>query len=195
MKVLGFMASPRKGGNSDILLDSFLSGANSVGAEIEKINLYDCNIEYCQGCWFTCWITDSSCPQWKDDMDMLHEKMFNSDLIVFSSPVFCGTPPSKLIAFFERTIDVKKVNMETLVVEKNKLQGKKAVVLQVNFFKDIAYQKLPSEIFERNLAEIFKMDILGTYGVPGVADVGDINKKPEALKEAYDMAAKICSVT
>lgn len=192
MKVLGIMASPRKGGNSDILLGSFLAGAKSAGTEIEKICLYDCTIEYCHGCWLKCWTTDNSCARWNDDMDRLHGKMLGSDLVVFCSPVFMGTPPAKLIAFFERSIDVKKVSMETLIVEKNKLQGKKAVVLQVNFFKDIAYQELPSMLYERILSEIFKMEIVGSYGVPGVADAGDIRKKPEALEEAYEMGARIC---
>ncbi|HNU73123.1 MAG TPA: flavodoxin family protein [Thermodesulfobacteriota bacterium] len=193
MNVLGFMASPRKGGNSDMLLDSFLAGAQSVGAKVEKVYLYDCHIEYCDGCWLKCWTTDDSCPRWHDDVDRLHDKMLASDLVAFSSPLFMGNPPAKLIAFFERSIDLKKVNMETLVVEKNKLQGKKAVVLQVNFFNDIAYQKLPSMVYERILKEIFKMEIVGTYGVPGVADVGDIHRKPEALKEADDMGARICA--
>lgn len=192
MKVLGIVASPRKGGNSDILLDSFLAGASSAGTEIEKIYLYDCNIEYCEGCWLNCWTTDDTCSRWNDDMDSLRKKILASDLVVFSSPLFMGTPPAKLIAFFERSIDVKKVNMESLIVEKNKLQGKKVVVLQVNFFKDIAYQKLPSMVYERILSEIFKMEIVGSYGVPGVADRGDIRKKPEALKEAYAMGARIC---
>jgi len=193
MKVLGIMASPRKGGNSDVLLDSFLAGAKSVGAETEKVNLYDSDIQYCQGCWVTCWCTDDNCSQFNDDMDSLHRKMLDSDLTVFSSPVFMGTPPAKLIAFFERSIDQKKVNFDTLVIEKNTLQGRKAAVLQVNFFKDIAYQSLPTAVYERILKEIFKMEIVGMYGVPGVANVGDISKKPEELKEAYDMGVRICN--
>jgi len=48
-------------------------------------------------------------------------------------------------------------------------------------------------VYERILKEIFKMEIVGTYGVPGVADVGDIHRKPEALKEADDMGARICA--
>ena len=39
MNVLGFMASPRKGGNSDVLLERFLEGARSQGAQAEKIYL------------------------------------------------------------------------------------------------------------------------------------------------------------
>ena len=34
IKILGVSGSPRKGGNTDILLDNFLKGAESAGAEI-----------------------------------------------------------------------------------------------------------------------------------------------------------------
>jgi len=194
MKVLGFMASPRKGGNSDILLERFLEGAHSKDAATEKINIYDCNIQFCQGCHLKCWVNDDSCPHWQDDMDMLHDKMLESDLIVFSSPVYMGAPPAKLMAFFERSIDQKKVNLETLKVESNKLSGKKAVVLQVNFFNNLSYQRLPFSVYERILSEVFKMDLVGNLGVADVREPGDIAQKKESLQTAYDLGAKICGV-
>ena len=192
MNVLGFMASPRKGGNSDVLLDRFLEGAHSKGAVTKKINLYDCSIEYCRGCHLKCWVTHDRCSRWQDDMHMLHDKMIASDLLVFSSPVYMGTPPAKMIAFFERSIDQKTVNLETLKVESNTLRGKKAVVLQVNFFNDPAYQRLPLAVYERILAEIFGMNIIGSLGVEGVAEPGDIAGKKAALQEAYNLGAALC---
>jgi multimeric flavodoxin WrbA len=192
MKVLGFMASPRKGGNSDILLERFLDGSRAAGAQTEKINIYELTIQYCQGCYLSCWVNDKACPQWQDDMDPVHEKMIQSDLLVFSSPVYVGTPPAKLLTFFERSIDQKMVNLQSLKVEKNKLSGKKAVVLQVNFFDDSAYQKLPLAVYERILGEIFKMEIIGTMGVAGVREPGDILKKEEALQHAFNLGISAC---
>jgi multimeric flavodoxin WrbA len=192
MKVMGFMASPRKGGNSDILLDRFLDGSRAAGAQTEKINIYDLSIEYCQGCYISCWVNDKACPRWQDDMDRVHEKMIESDLLVFSSPVYVGPPPAKLLAFFERSIDQKMVNLQSLKVEKNNLSGKKAVVLQVNFFDDSAYQKLPLSVYERILGEIFRMEIIGTMGVAGVREPGDILKKEEALQCAFNLGIAAC---
>ncbi len=192
MKVLGFMASPRKGGNSDILLGRFLDGCRSTGAETEKINLYDLNVNFCQGCHLSCWVNDKTCPRWQDDMDSTHKKMIESDLLAFSSPVYVGAPPSKLLAFFERSIDQKMVNLQSLKVEKNNLSGKKAVVLQVNFFNDNAYQKLPLLVYERILGGIFKMEIVGTMGVADVREPGDILQKPDALQDAFKLGATVC---
>ncbi len=187
------MASPRKGGNADILLEHFLEGARSSGAATEKILIYECDIQFCQGCHLKCWVNDDNCPQWRDDMNMLHDKMITSDLIVFSSPVYMGAPPAKLMAFFERSIDQKKVNLETLNVEKNRLSGKKAVVLQVNFFNDRKYQDLPLSIYKRILSEIFAMDLVGSLGVADVREPGDIAKKKESLQEAYNLGARLCA--
>ena len=192
MKVSGFMASPRKGGNADILLDWFLDGCRSSGAKTEKINIYDLNINYCQGCHLACWVNNKTCPRWQDDMDSVHKKMIDSDLLAFASPVYTGTPPAKLLAFFERSIDQKMVNLQSLKVEKNNLSGKKAVVLQVNFFNDSSYQKLPLLIYERILNEIFEMEIVVTMGVADVQEPGDILQKPDDLHHAFDLGATVC---
>ena len=49
-KVLIISASPRKGGNSDLLCDQFLSGAKEAGHSVEKIRLQERKINYCLGC-------------------------------------------------------------------------------------------------------------------------------------------------
>ena len=45
--VLIISASPRKGGNSDLLCDRFLAGAREAGHQAEKIFLRDKKINYC----------------------------------------------------------------------------------------------------------------------------------------------------
>ena len=49
-KILGISGSPRKGGNSDVLLKSFLSGVNQAGASGEPIRLYEYQFQSCIGC-------------------------------------------------------------------------------------------------------------------------------------------------
>ena len=49
-KVLIISASPRKGGNSDLLCDQFLKGAKEAGHDVEKVFLRDRKINYCIGC-------------------------------------------------------------------------------------------------------------------------------------------------
>ena len=48
-KVLILSSSPRRGGNSDMLCDQFILGAQEAGNQTEKIFLKDKNINYCMG--------------------------------------------------------------------------------------------------------------------------------------------------
>jgi hypothetical protein len=48
--VIGFVASPRKGMNTDTLVERVLEGAKSVGADTEKIYLNDLDMKPCQAC-------------------------------------------------------------------------------------------------------------------------------------------------
>jgi multimeric flavodoxin WrbA len=61
-KVLVLSASPRKGGNSDLLCDQFVLGAKEAGNQVEKIFLRDKRINYCIGCG-TCKGNGGNCVQ------------------------------------------------------------------------------------------------------------------------------------
>lgn len=50
-KVLILSGSPRKGGNSDILCDEFMKGAEESGNTVEKIRVAEKKIGYCRGCY------------------------------------------------------------------------------------------------------------------------------------------------
>ena len=48
--ILVISASPRKGGNSDVLCDEFIKGAQQAGHKVEKIFLRNFKVNYCTGC-------------------------------------------------------------------------------------------------------------------------------------------------
>ena len=51
MKIMAFVGSPRKGSNTDLLIDQVIEGAKSASAvEVEKVYIYDADIKYCAGC-------------------------------------------------------------------------------------------------------------------------------------------------
>lgn len=65
-KVLVLSASPRKGGNSDLLCDQFMLGATEAGNQVEKVFLRDKRIDHCIACG-ACQSNGGKCVQ-KDDM-------------------------------------------------------------------------------------------------------------------------------
>ncbi|MBR4508483.1 MAG: flavodoxin family protein [Elusimicrobiaceae bacterium] len=100
-KVLIISASPRKGGNSDVLCDQFLLGAKEAGHEVEKVFLRDKKINYCMGCG-VCNNTHT-CVQ-KDDMKDLLEKMVKADVLVLATPVYFYTMDGQLKTFIDRCV-------------------------------------------------------------------------------------------
>lgn len=90
-KVLIICTSPRKGGNSEVLADSFMKGAQEAGHQVEKVCLHDKQVGFCKGCLvcqktMRCFISD--------DTNTIVEQMRQADVLVFATPVYfydmCG---------------------------------------------------------------------------------------------------------
>lgn len=99
MKILGIVGSPRKGGNTDVLIDRVLEGAKSRKAEVEKVYLRDLDINPCQG-GFTCEIA-GKCPI-PDDMQQLYPKIQEAGCVVIGSPVYVGNVSGPVVNFLDR---------------------------------------------------------------------------------------------
>lgn len=100
-KVLVLSASPRKGGNSDLLCDQFIQGAKEAGNQTEKIFLSEKSIGYCNGCG-TCFSTYNCVT--KDDMAEILEKMIDADVIVMATPVYFYTMDAQMKTLIDRTV-------------------------------------------------------------------------------------------
>lgn len=99
-KVLVLSASPRKGGNSDLLCDQFVRGATEAGHLAEKISLRDRKIGYCTGCGVC--TTKGACVQ-KDDMAGILAKMIAADVIAMATPVYFYTMNGQMKTLIDRT--------------------------------------------------------------------------------------------
>ena len=84
-KVLGVSCSPRKGGNTEILLQQALAGAGERGAETELVTIFDKEIKPCDGC-YACQKTGKC--HIKDDMQGVYDKFLAADGIIWGTPVY-----------------------------------------------------------------------------------------------------------
>ena len=100
-KILIISASPRKGGNSDILCDRFMQGAEEAGNTVEKVFLRDLKIGYCMAC-YGCRGT-KKCVQ-KDDMEELLSRMIEADVLVLATPVYFYSMDGQLKTMIDRTL-------------------------------------------------------------------------------------------
>lgn len=103
-KILLVSASPRKGGNSDLLCDEFMRGAVETGHEAEKIRLSEKEINYCTGC-CACIGNQGSCVQ-QDDMNDIFKKILTADVLVLATPVYFHAMNAQMKTFIDRTCPI-----------------------------------------------------------------------------------------
>jgi multimeric flavodoxin WrbA len=100
IKVLAFAGSPRRGGNSETLLDWVLAAmAKEPDVVVEKVALTDANINPCRGC--NACERLNKCIQ-RDGMDIYHDKIIEADVIVLSSPIYCMGLAAQVKALVDR---------------------------------------------------------------------------------------------
>lgn len=145
MKIIGLVGSPRKGGNTDTLVDRVLEGAKSKKAEVEKVYLQDLDIRPCQGAF--------SCEARKrcvlpDDMQPLYETLQQADGIVIGTPIYVGNASGPLVNFLDRCrpfisyLDSLEANKPALSPSEEKALRQEKTCLQI--WQGKSYAELPS---------------------------------------------------
>ncbi len=176
-KVLVLSASPRKGGNSDLLCDQFMLGAKEAGHTAEKIFLNDKEINYCTGCG-ACYNMENSCPQ-KDDMAEILEKMLAADAIVMATPVYFYTMNGQMKTLIDRTCsrytEINDKDFYFIVTAAD--DSKQAMERTLEGFRGF------TSCLERATEK-------GTIYGTGAWHMGDI-KGSKAMKQAYEMGKAI----
>ena len=103
MKAIAINGSPRKGWNTDLVLQEALKGAVDAGAEVEMIHLYDLNFTGCRSC-FACKRKGAEPAKcfWKDDLSPVLDKILSADAVFFGTPIYFGEITSQMHALIER---------------------------------------------------------------------------------------------
>ncbi len=100
MKILGISCSPRKGGNTEILLRKSLTSAQDCGAKTELLTLWDKNFEPCDGC-YSC--TKTGKCHIKDDMQEVYVKLLEAEGIIWGTPVYFYTVSAQAKIIIDRS--------------------------------------------------------------------------------------------
>lgn len=171
--VLILSASPRRGGNSDLLCDQFLLGAQEAGHRAEKIFLRDKRIGYCVGC-EACQGNGGNCVQ-KDDMAEVLDKMIAADAIVMATPVYFYTMDAQMKTLIDRTVAryTKISDKDMYFIATAADDSRQAMERTMEGFR--GFTSCLSGAKEKGI-------IYGT----GAWKVGDIKGRP-AMKQAYEM--------
>lgn len=99
MNVLIFLGSPRKNGNTEILIQNVIKGVEQAGGNCELVRLYDHEIHPCIGC--------GGCEKEgicviKDEMQDMYPKIAAADRIIIASPIYFYGVTAQAKAFIDR---------------------------------------------------------------------------------------------
>ncbi len=188
MKLVGIYTSPRKGGNSDVLLDRALEGAEAAGAEVErvycrKLKMRGC-IE-CGGCDKT-----GQCVV-KDDMQNVYPLLYAADAIIVSSPIFFYSVPAIGKALIDRAQACWSKRMLTKTREERKTfdSGKGYLIgVGATHGKNLF---LALELIVQYFYDALDMSFEGGLNVRGVDSKGAIQDHPETMTQAYELGKNI----
>jgi len=187
VRVLGIAGSPRRGGNTDLLLDEVMKGAKSKGAEVKTIVLNDLDISPCQHC-DACF--EAGVCKVKDDMQTVYREMEKADRIVLASPVqFMGVSAQAKImidrcqALWARKYILKQPPL-------GDRRPRKGLFIAVGGMK-LANLFEPSLATVKALFKVIDVDYAGELLFPGVDEKGAIKNHPDALKQAFTAGQKL----
>ena len=179
--VLGISTSPRRNGNSDILLKKALSGAESAGAEIEYLNVNDYKIGPCIEC-NSCYKT-GRCVL-KDDYPQIVEKILRADRLIFAAPMFfmnvCAQ--AKLLidrgqCFWSEKYVLKKENI-------NSTRDCRAMIIATGGSKSKKQYECTKFVF-KTYFDCLNIKFFSSLFVGKVDEKGAVEKHAKALEEAY----------
>jgi len=188
IQVLGIFGSPRRGGNTDLLLAEALRGAAEEGARVEGIHLCDFLITPCREC-LSCF-HDGACVI-EDDMRKIYPLLLDADIVIFASPIFFYGITGWAKAMVDRcqALWARKYILHDSSLGK---EGKK----RRGFFISVGGTKGP-RMFEGAILTVkyffdaFNTDYTGELLFRGVDACGDILKDPAALPQAFAAGRKL----
>jgi multimeric flavodoxin WrbA len=187
MQVLGIYGSPRKGGNTDQLLDKALEGARSAGAEIRTVYVRDlkmCGCIECGGCDKT-----GKCVV-EDDMQTVYPLLEEADVIFLASPIFFYSVTAQVKALIDRAqANWAKNQLDQSSEEKKMLKRGRGYLISAgatrgkNLFEG-------AQMVARYFFDALNMSYEGGIFFRSIEKRTAVRDNPDTLQEAFNLGIK-----
>ena len=187
-KVIAFCASPRRNGNTDLLVEEALKGARDAGAKIEKVMLQKIRMDHCIGC-RKCKEPDyDDICVIKDEMAGIYQKIINADALIIGFPIYTGRECAQLCTFLDRWDGYERYMLKSCLEP-----GRVAMVIgtwgypYINTYDHV----IESVISTLNLHKVETIEAISACGFEGILHGldekrrGVILRHPKQLKKAY----------
>lgn len=188
MFILGLQGSPRKKGNTDFFLSTFLAAAEKQGAETEKVYVPGKNIQPCKGCGYCekkgfCIIKD-------DDMKSgIYPLLRKADIVVAATPIYFYNTPAQLKALIDRCQSLWS-RIYRFNVKDPGAAHKLGYILSVgatkgrNLFDGL-------HLTAKYFFDAVNADYAGSITYRQIENSGDLKKHPSVLKDIEDAVARL----
>ena len=178
MKILGISFSPRRQGNTEILLGEALQGAKHEGAEGELYSLSDKEIRPCDGC--------GACRETgechiEDDMQSLYHKLLEADGIIFGTPVYFYSMAAQAKTVIDRTIALNRPERSLT----NKVGGVVVVAGSLGIIdavKDLYFYMVTRQMLPANF--------VAAYGFAK----GDVREMEQCMKATRELGQQMVKI-
>ena len=192
MKILAFNGSPRRGGNTDLLLAEAIRGVKEQGGDATVYNLSTLNLKPCMNCGHC--DAAGQCII-KDDMQAIRDEIRSADRIIVASPIFFFGVSAQTKIMIDRC----QAFWAEKYVHKNPVKpgayGRKGLLLLVGGMKRNA-KNAGFECSEATVRAFFRtvnVQEHATLAYDQIDEKGAVTRHPTALSEAYEAGRKLAA--
>jgi len=194
-KVLGIGGSPRKGGNSDILLKRLLKGVAGEGIVTEEIQLRDYQFQPCIGC-ERC-RKDKRCTGLQDGMQLIYPKIREASGLILISPIYSYNMTALMKSFIDRLYCFYDFTDERPGYWSSQLadQGRKAIIAVAGeqATREAGGMDLTLETMRRSIKAL-GYEVIDELPVLGIFDKGKVREYPQVIEKAGAIGRRLASL-
>lgn len=184
-RVLGIMASPREGANTDILLEAVLDRARSNGAITDKIKVNELSLSACQACDD---VLDTGRCKIPDDFQKIYDAVLTADSIVVASPVYFGSISAQLKILIDRFQCHWRARNLLKTINPSVMKKGGFICVQASFRQDFFDN---AKAVVKNFFATADIEYSQEVFCPGLLSRESIREKPDCLKKAMAMGQQL----
>jgi multimeric flavodoxin WrbA len=181
--ILALLGSPRRGGNTEVLLSAFVKGVEEGGGQVSTLRVSDMSIKPCVNC--------DGCAETgecviDDDMGLIYDKLAAADGLIMASPIYFGGVSGYIKAAIDRFQVYWFINFGNENLKHLKAKTKRpAFFLAVGGMKNKKYCEAVKTTAEALFLNT-RLSFRGFLCLQGYDEKGSLEKDPDVLKNAFD---------
>lgn len=178
-KIVVITGSPRKNGNSFAMTDAFIKAEEAKGNTVTRFDAAQSNVGGCHAC-ESCFKTGKACS-FDDDFNTIAPAILEADAVVFTMPVYWYSIPAQIKGVIDKIF--------SFCVAGKDISGKMCGLIACCEEHDASVLDGVRIPIERSAA-LLKWQMAGEVLIPGLLNVGDI-EKTDGCAQAAALADKI----